>query len=62
MPDQTTISNTARIALPEIGQKTQRMFLEPKVSISLCEGLAPNCGALASEASRQSSLYRTAQY
>ncbi len=60
MPDRTTISNTARIALPEIGQKMQRKFSEPRVSISLCEGLAPNYGALASDASRQSSLYRTA--
>jgi hypothetical protein len=47
MPDQTTISNTAQIALPESGQKMQRKSSAAKVSILLCEGLAPNCGALA---------------
>jgi len=52
------ILDIAQIALPEIGQKIQRKFSGAKVSISLCEGLAPNCGALASEASRQSSPYK----
>ncbi len=56
------ILDTAQIALPEIGQKMRRKSSAAKVSISLCEALVPNCGALASEASRQSSLYKTAEH
>lgn len=52
------ILDIAQIALLEIDQKMQRKSSAAKVSISLCEGLAPNCNALASEASRESSPYR----
>ena len=41
------ILDIAQIALPEIGHRIQRKFSRAKVSISLCEGLALNCGALA---------------
>jgi hypothetical protein len=41
------ISGTAQIALREIRQKMQHKSLAAKVSISPCEGLALNCGALA---------------
>jgi hypothetical protein len=56
------ILDIAQIALPDIDQKMQRKSSAAKVSISLCEGLAPNCGALASEPSRRSSLYRTGHH
>jgi hypothetical protein len=42
-----TILDIAQIAPPELDQKMQRKSSVAKVSISLCEGLAPNCGALA---------------
>jgi hypothetical protein len=41
------ISGTAQIAPREIRQKMQRKSSAAKVSISLCEGFARNCGALA---------------
>ena len=41
------ILDIAQIAQPEIGQKIQYKFSGAKVSISLCERLALNCGALA---------------
>jgi hypothetical protein len=56
------ILDIAQIALPDIDQKMQRKSSAAKVSISLCEGLAPNCGALTSEPSRRSSLYRTGHH
>jgi hypothetical protein len=52
------ISGIAQIALRGIDQKMQRRSSASKVSISLCGGLAPNCGALASDASRQLSPCR----